>query len=283
VGRFMEGLADAQRALSLATPGPPAQRAAQRLAFACLPQMQLDDALKAAKRSVIEAGDIPLLRARSLRILGLVQLWQHSPKAVDTLQRVPELCRRTGLMTRYPIALHDLGDAYRVSGELQKAREMYQETISLCEGLPLTSTVALCHFKLAMCDILDGQPSERLNRMDDLVAQGLRVGLGQSDRFGAFLCGWAHAKQEKVGPALESLQTAGDLVSLLVDPQMPQIIEEICTALVQRVLTSPDALPHLRGVSNLCRQARDVYGISGDMARLQTVERLLQRLPQVPR
>jgi tetratricopeptide (TPR) repeat protein len=282
VGRAMEGLIAAQKALSLAGSGPPAQRAAQRLAFAYLPQMELDAALSAAQRSLLEAGEVPLLRARSLRILGLVELWQHKPTAIKTLQSVPVLCRSTGLMTRYPIALHDLGDAYRLNEQVEQAREKYQETIKLCEGLPLSSTLALCHFKLAMCDILQGRGAEIFDGMPHLIVQGESVGLGSSARFGALLCGWAHAVQGDIDKSVSQLDVAGPLDTIVVDPQVPHIISECCDRLVDAVLSSPGALKHSPAISDLCRQAREVFGTSGDMDRLQRVERLLQRLPHVP-
>jgi hypothetical protein len=283
VGRPLEGLAEAQRALSLAQPGPPAQRAAQRLAFAYLPQMQLDAALNAAKRSVYEAAEVPLLQARSLRVLGLVQLWQQNPIAVKTLESIPALCRSRGLMTRFPIALHDQADAYRLNNEVAQATEKYEETIALCEGLPLTSLIVLCRFKLVMCDILEGRYGTVFDRLSSLVPLGLKMGLGSSARFAALLRGWVRAVQGEVGPALIDLEEVGGLDTIMVDPQIPRIINEVCDHLVDNVLSSSEGFIHSTGVADVLRQARDVYGISGDTDRLQRIERLLQRLPRVPR
>jgi hypothetical protein len=282
VDQALEGLKDAQQALDLAAPGPAAQRAAQRLAFALLPQLQLDAALEAAHRSVDEAGGVPLLQARSRRILGLVQLWQGKPSAVETLRSLPELCRGKGLMTRYPIALHDLGDAFRINGAHDLAREKYEETTRMCEGLPLASTAVLCKFKLAMCDILQDRPLDMLSGMDALVAEGLAVGLGHSMRFGALLCAWAQVARGEVALSLEAAGQVGPLSTIMIDPQVPMIVLEICRRLVEGVLSTQAPIEHISGTTALCAAAVKLYVRIGDTDRLQQLERLQRRLPSVP-
>jgi hypothetical protein len=109
------------------------------------------------------------------------------------------------------------------------------------------------------------------------------MGLGSSARFAALLRGWVRAVQGEVGPALIDLEEVGRLDTIMVDPQIPRIINEVCDHLVDNVLSSSEGLIHSAAVADVLLQARDVYGISDDTDRLQRVERLLQRLPQVPR
>ena len=282
VGKNMEALADAQRALELAMPGPPAQRAAQRLAFANLPVLQLDAALSAAKRSLSEAANVPLLRVRSLRTLGLVQLWKHQPSAIETLESAADLCRQAGMLTRHPIALHDLGDAYRVFGRYADAREKYTQTIRLCEGLPLTSTLVLCRFKLAICDVGEGRPRAVMGGMEELIAQGVEVGLGLSPPFGALIIAWAHVRCRDLSAALNAMRDVGPLERIQIDPQVPEIMVDMVEGLVEGVLSNPSGVTHLKQVVQVVTEARDVFGGSGDVGRLQRAETLLRRLPSIP-
>jgi serine/threonine protein kinase/tetratricopeptide (TPR) repeat protein len=282
-GQSEEALVDAQLALDLAEPGPPAQRAAQRLAFACLPRMRLDDALKAAHRSLAEAGEVPLLRARSLRTVGTVQIWHGKAEAaIETLKEASSLCRRSGILTRYPISLHDLGDAYRVAGQYSEARTQYSEAIRLCEGLPLASTAALCRFQQGMCDIAQGRTTAFLSNIDDLVSDGLRVGLGMSAPFGELLRCWACAVAGDVPTALNSFAKIGPLEAVSIDPQVPEVLIDLSERLVKAVLAGGLGLELLAQIRRVCNATRDMFGDAGDVARLHRADLLLRQLPIAP-
>ncbi len=274
-------LADAQRALELASPGPSSQRAAQRLTFSYLPHMQLDAAYKAACRSLSNAGDAPLLRARSLRTLGTVQIWQgHTARAIETLEEAVVWCRRVGLLTRYPISVRDLADAYRLDGQFRVAKERYEEAIQLCKGLPLGSTVALCRFQLSMCDISTGETKTYIDNADQLIAAGLQNSLGLSVPFGELLRAWALSVSGDVHSALLAIEKVGPLDSISVDPQVPSVLFDISRHLVEAALELPPGQPMLDQIQGVCVATQDVFGTLGDMSQVSKVEVLLERLSE---
>ncbi len=282
-GSFEEALADAQRAASIALPGPPAQRAHQRLAFANLPHMQLDAALSAARKAVEHASDVPVLRVRGLRTLGTVQVWRgEADHAVETFEEAAQLCRHAGILTRYPIAMHDLGDAYRMAGKYADAREKYTESIALSDGLPLHSSVVLSRFTRSICDIAEGRTTQALSELDDLVSDGEDLGMPMSRRFAAFLRLWAYAIDRDVPAALSALAEIGPIDTINIDPQVTEILIDSAERLVNCMLSTSDGFRHLEQISLFCRTARDVFGGAGDAARLQRIEVLIRRLPVVP-
>ena len=244
--------------------------------------MQLDAAHAAAKRSLKEAGDVPLLRARSLRILGMVQVWQGKSVAVETLGEAADLCRQAGLLSRYPIAIHDLGDAYRMTRQYAEARNRYTEAVRLSKGLPLGSTVVLTQFKQVICEIAEGRSRAALVELDQLVVRGAEAGLGMSAPFGALLQCWAHSINRDLASALHAYQQIGPLQAIHIDPQIPEILLDISERLVDCLISSNADMSQLKTTTAFCSDIRDTFGGSGDTRRLQQVNRLLQRLPSVP-
>jgi len=222
------GRTAAEQALELAQSPEEVRRAAQRLAFCSLPSGSLQRASWAAERALSASGEHPQRRARSLRTLGVVRMWQgRLEESVELHERVLALARRQGLSARAALALQDLGDALRLSGRWVAASERYQASISAAEALDLGSTVYLARFKLLMCRIAQGPKDPIEPDLEQLTQPALAAGLGLATPFAALLRAWAASKNGHHQEAAAAMSDACVLEEFRIDPQLPAIFEEI--------------------------------------------------------
>jgi serine/threonine protein kinase/tetratricopeptide (TPR) repeat protein len=122
-GTRSDALRDAERAVELAAPGEQAQRAAQRLAFQHVFEGDAVTAERHARRALEESGNRSDLRTRSLRLIGMVCEAMGRPEEALALHREAlEICRRSGLTARIPIALVDIGDLMTLLDQSEDAR-----------------------------------------------------------------------------------------------------------------------------------------------------------------
>ena len=227
-GNDQAGLEAAQEALELSESPVEVRRAAQRLAFSCLPSLQLERASAAAEKALDASGEHPQQRARSLRTLGVVRMWQgRGEEAIDLHEKALALARWKGLSSRAALALQDLGDALRVSGSYSMAGERYASCIQAAEAQDLNSTVHLVRFKQLMCEIAQGVDMSVVDRIQRMVQPAVEAGLGLAVPFADLLIAWSLAGTDRREEAREALDRARSLEGFQVDPQVPAIFAEI--------------------------------------------------------
>jgi tetratricopeptide (TPR) repeat protein len=227
-GDDIKGRQAAQEALSISSSPVEIRRSAQRLAFSCLPSLSLDQAAEAAEQALEASGSHPQLRARSLRTLGVVRMWQgEGNEAVRLHEETLALARWKGLSSRAALALQDLGDSLRVSGRSEAARERYQSSILAAEALDLASTVFLVRFKLLMCDIALEEETDLSSQLSALTGPATDAGLALAEPFGSLLLAWSSARNNHLESARTALEKAKVLEGFRVDPQVEEIFREI--------------------------------------------------------
>lgn len=231
-GRSEEALRDAQAALKDAVEGPEIQRAAQRLVYCCLSTGDLALAEQGARKALEASEERADLRVRSLRALGVVLTWRGRPaEGAKAQEEALTLCRRRGLTARTPIALHDLADAWRLSGRLNKAEQAYQQAIETGEELVLSHTVELSRVKQVMCRLGRGETEGAVEALRQLGPSAVSAGLGLAVPFCALLEAWAYALDDNSEATLEALDRVGTLEGIAVDPHVASIFRAIAAAL----------------------------------------------------
>jgi len=231
-GRSKEALEDAQSALEGALEAPEVQRASQRLVYCCLSTGDLPLAEQAARRALDCSGQRADLRVRSLRALGVVLTWRgRASEGAEAQQEALRLCRQRGLTARTPIALHDLADAWRLSGRVRKAEEAYEQAIRCGEELILSHTTQLARVKKVMCQLERGRTEGVVDVLRALAPSAAAAGLGLAVPFCALLEAWACAIDETTEEVLEALERVGDLSAIAVDPAIPSILKAIAASL----------------------------------------------------
>ena len=224
----------AEQAVDISETPAEIRRAAQRLAFSCLPSLSLERAGEAAEQALEASGTHPQLRARSLRTLGVVRMWQgRGDDAVALHEEALALARWKGLSSRAALALQDLGDALRVSGQYLAAQQRYLSSIQAAEALDLRSTVYLDRFKLLMCDIALDQSQDIEQKLKALSGPADEAGLALAIPFANLLLAWSCARANRIEDAKVALASAQVLEDFQVDPQVPAIFEEVRAVLLK--------------------------------------------------
>ncbi len=258
-GRGQEARRDAQAALEGAADGPETQRAAQRLVYCCLSTGNLNEAEVAARRALKHSDGRCDLQVRSLRALGVALTWKGKSSAgAETQQEALRLCRRRGLTARTPIALHDLADAWRLSGRLRKAEEAYQQAISSGTELVLSHTVELSRVKEVMCQLGRGQTGGVVEKLRALAPSATAAGLGLALPFCALLEAWAFALKNDAPGVMDALDRVGNLQAVAVDPGIPSILTVIASALQD----NPDARTYEASLLELVDRLQTSHGAS---------------------
>lgn len=227
-GDDVAGLAAAEDALAISETPRERRRAAQRVAFSCLPSGQLERAAEAAFIAVENSGDRLRHRVYSLRTFGVVRMWQgFTAEAIEVHEETLELARAHGLSSRAAVSLQDLADALRVAGRYAEAKVQYEASIAAATALDLTSTVYLVRFKAMMCDIATSVDPALEARVHALVQPASAAGLGLAVPFAALLTAWIRARTDQVEGAKQALAGAAILEQFRADPQVPMIFAEV--------------------------------------------------------
>ncbi|MDP6944316.1 MAG: hypothetical protein QF464_09225, partial [Myxococcota bacterium] len=230
-GQRERGFTEAQRAVETAQPGREAQRAAQRLVYTCLSRGDLALGEEVARKALEHAGADPELKARSLRALGVVLVWkQRGTDAIVCFEALLKLARRHGFIARLPIGWHDLGEAFRVNGQLVEARDAYGHALRTATEMQLTSSVELIQPKLIICDLLEGHTEGVLDTIARFVPSAMAAGLALAEPFGHMLSAWAYALDGDLSGAQGAYDAVADMRDMAIDPQFPRIMEEIGVA-----------------------------------------------------
>jgi tetratricopeptide (TPR) repeat protein len=101
-------------------------------------------------RAVVAIDSLPQsYRIKSWNRIGLLFAKQRCWKdAILNLERAVRLAKESNDVQMLPFALHDLGTAYRDSGELDRSRRLLQESIHLAEKMQNTSCIAAAYNSL---------------------------------------------------------------------------------------------------------------------------------------
>jgi tetratricopeptide (TPR) repeat protein len=209
-GTRSDALHDAERAVALAAPGEQAQRAAQRLAFLHVFEGELAVAERHARRALEESGNRSDLRTRSLRLLGMVCEALSRPEEALALHREAlDICRRSGLTARIPIALIDIGDLMILLGQGEEARARLREAEHAARELGLRGSVAAVGLRYLLLDLEQGRTEGIFERIRETFACADEVGVGPGQEM-QFLCeAWAHANAGDTRACLDTLQRLG--------------------------------------------------------------------------
>ena len=157
-------------------------------------------------------------------------MWQgRSEEAVQLHEEALALARWKGLSSRAALALQDLGDALRVSGQYGLAQERYASSIQAAEALDLGSTVYLVRFKLLMCQIALDQSADLEAKLQALIGPANDAGLALATPFADLLLAWFRSRNNRIEEALVALENAKILEDFQVDPQVPAIFAEVRT------------------------------------------------------
>ncbi len=275
-GERDRGFEEAQKAVDCAEGGPDTQRAAQRLVYTSLTQVKLQLGEEAAKRALAHSGSRPELKARSLRALGVVLMWQHKPAAaIEKFEAVVNLAQRQGLLARLPIAWHDLGDARRIGGALKDARAAYDKAIDSARELNLTSSVMLIQFKLFLCDIVEGKTEGLAERIAEATPQAMASGLSLAVPFANMMLAWFHAREGRLRDAQLAYSAVADMRINAIDPQFPVIMEEIGRA----VVTSKEASTYRELATESLSLGMEYWARYGQSERAKACESLFLQFP----
>jgi len=238
------GRRSAEKAMELAESAQEIRRAAQRLAFSCLPGGDVKRAEEAAKIALEASGKRNQMRVRSLRTLATVNLWQGNiSQAMALNEEALKTARWLGLSLRATLALHDLGDTLRIKAVqfgrgsperhalLTQALERYDACIRGTEALDLASTTYLVLVKKVICRVAMGDEFDVASVLAELVGPAEAAGLGLARPCANLILAWSLAREDKPDEARKALEGARILEAFRIDPQVPAIFAEIRTRL----------------------------------------------------
>ena len=137
------------------------------------------------------------------------------------------------MIARTPIAFHDLGDAWRLSGKLDEADEAYEQAIRSGAKLDLNHTVELARVKRIMCRLLRGETEGVVDELRELAPRAVKVGLGLAQPFCALLEAWALSLLDDTRGTLAALERVGELPAVAVDPEVASILRRIAALLCE--------------------------------------------------
>jgi tetratricopeptide (TPR) repeat protein len=209
-GTYEDARHDAERAVDLAGPGEPAQRAAQRLAFLHVFGGDLDIAETHARRALVEAGKRSDLRARSLRLLGVVfECKGRYDEALTLHSEALDVCRRSGLTARIPITLIDIGDCTGMLGRHEEAHARYREAEHAARELGLHGSVEAVAFRYLIMSLEQGRTEGILERIRADFARAVASGDNPRQDLYAMCEAWVHAIEGRARACLDVLQGLG--------------------------------------------------------------------------
>lgn len=239
-GTREDALRDAERAVALAGPGEPAQRAAQRMAFLQLFEGEPAQAELHARRALAESGARSDLRARSVRLLGVVYECTGRPREAIALHREAlDICRRSGLTARIPIALIDVGDSLSMLGQHQEALERYREAEHAARELGLFGSVEAVGFRYLMLDLELGRTEGIAERIRAAHAQAVADGVNPHPELYALCEAWAHASDGRVRACLDILAHLTPVERLPVHIRFARALDTIVERLVEAAESRP--------------------------------------------
>jgi serine/threonine protein kinase/tetratricopeptide (TPR) repeat protein len=233
-------LEDAERAVALATPGEPAQRACQRLAFLHAYEDEPERAEALARRALAESGNRSDLRARSLRMLGIVhECSGRFREALAQHREVLEICRRAGLTARIPISLIDIGDSLSMLGNTAEARAQFREAEHAARELGLHGTLEALSFRELMMDLDEGRTAGIVERIRAAFDRSAALGLDPRPHFYDLSTAWAHAIDGRVRDCLDTMSLLGPLERLPGRTRFATILD----AILERLVLAAEAQP----------------------------------------
>jgi tetratricopeptide (TPR) repeat protein len=274
-----DGMRDAERALAQATPGEPAQRAAQRMAFLHMFRGELEPAEALARRALAESGNRSDLRVRSLRTLGIMLGCTGQQAEALALHRESlDICRRSGFTARIPLTLIDVGDCLSLLGDQAQARASYREAEHAATELGMQSVKESVWYRFLVLDLMEGRTEgfhERIRATIDRVAA---VGTSLDMNFYYLLEAWAHAIDGKVRPCLDSLARMGSLDSFPVHTRFAltigSLIDYLARASTAQPLSEQDRADAVRWLDDAAGFLRRLPG-TGLVERCHEVREML--------
>jgi serine/threonine protein kinase/tetratricopeptide (TPR) repeat protein len=233
-------LDDARRALAGAAPGEPAQRAAQRMAFLQLWEGDAPAAEEHARRALAEAGNRSDLRARSLRLLGMVsESTGRYEQALALHREALELCRRAGLTARIPVSLIDVGDCMAVLGKTDEARARYREAEHAARELGLHGSVETVGFRAFMLDLEQGRTEGLVDRIRAAYAWATEAGMHPLHEVYMLCEAWAHAIDGRVRDCLDILGRITPIEDLPAHARFARALDNLLERLVRAAESQP--------------------------------------------
>ena len=246
-----DGMRDAERALAQATPGEPAQRAAQRMAFLHMFRGELERAEVLARRAIAESGNRSDLRVRSLRTLGILRGSSGNQEEALALHREAlDICRRSGFTARIPIALIDVGDALSLLGDHAQALQCYREAEHAGTELGMQSMKETVWFRYLALDLEQGRTEGIHERIRTTLERVMALGTELEMYFYDLLAAWAHAIDGQVRACLDRLARIGSLDSFPVHTRFAltigSLIDHLGRAAVEQSLSAQDCADAVR-------------------------------------
>jgi tetratricopeptide (TPR) repeat protein len=200
--------------------------------------------------------------------LGIVLVWkQRGADAIVQFEALIKLARRHGLNARLPIGWHDLGEAFRISGQLTEARDAYANALHTATQMQLLSSVQLIHPKVIICDLLEGRFEGVEDKIEGFIPEALAAGLALAEPFGRMLLAWMHALKGELDDAMRAYDAVSDMRDMAVDPQFPLIMEQIGAAFAAGSDTDPALTEHARKALALAAEFWKRYGQAERSAR----------------
>ena len=120
-----------------------------------------------------------------------------------------------------------------MDGDGSAAEEAYAMALHNANELSLGHTLALVRVKQVMCSLTDGRTDGILERLKRLAPEALEAGRGLAVPFCRLLAAWTHGIEGQTKLARIALREAGNLADISVDPQVPEIIRFIESALAK--------------------------------------------------
>ena len=257
-GTREDALHDAERALPLAAPGEPAQRAAQRVAFLHVFQGDLDVAEVHARRALAEAGNRSDLRARSLRLLGVV--CEHGGRyqeAFELHREALEICRRSGLTARIPITLMDIGDTVALQGKYEEASARYREAEHVARELGMHGSVEAVEYRHLMLELEQGRTAGILERLHAAIARTVAAGFKPRLDYYVMCTAWVHAIDGRTRDCLDIVQGIGSLDQLPLHARLARLLDIMVESLVRNAESQPLDAADRAGLERLIDSVSD--------------------------
>lgn len=251
---------DARRALAGAAPGEPAQRAAQRMAFLLLWEGEGAASEAYARRALAEAGNRSDLRARSLRLLGVVhEFTGRYEQALALHHEALALCRRAGLTARIPVSLIDVGDCMAVLGKPEEVRARYREAEHAARELGLHGTVEAVEFRFLMLDLEEGRTEGIVERIRGAYEWATNAGINPHLEIYAVCEAWAYAIDGQVRASLEILDRTSLLDELPAHARFALALDSLVERLVEGAESQPLAAEERAAIARFIDRASKFF------------------------
>ncbi len=279
-GRREEAVDDATRALALAAPGEQSQRAAQRLGFLRVMEGDIEAAEELAERALSESNCRSDLKARSLRLRGIVALCRGDYAAAYKYQdKALQLARRAGLITRIVFALIDLSDVLGLQERIEESLAKLQKAERMAIDLGMAAVLEAVRYREIVAAMMGGEREGMLERITALRADVVGAGVTVMSHFYDLLEAWAHLQRGELGAALDAVERAGDLSVFPHHPRFAELLarvgEELLTVSREQPLSGHTA-ERLRSVMD------SVTGFARRFPETDIPARCSQMAGQVP-